>query len=65
MVVVCGRVINELGAREGDFVTEEIAEIAVESYLSSPLARFSPDADISQTISTQDVESIEEIPSNE
>jgi general secretion pathway protein A len=65
MVVVCGRVINELGARESDFVTEEIADTAVESYLSSPLAIFSPNADIVQSGSSPDLELTEETTSNE
>jgi len=60
MVVVCGRVINELGARGNDFVTTDIADVAVQSYLSSPLSVFGPDSNIMPSGSSQDVEHIEE-----
>lgn len=60
MVVVCGRVINELGAQGTDFASIDIAEVAVESYLSSPLTLFHPDADIVQSGSSPDVEHLED-----
>jgi type II secretory pathway predicted ATPase ExeA len=65
MVVVCGRVINELGARGSDFASIDIAEVAVESYLSSPLTLFHPDGDIVQSGSSSDVELLKENTSSE
>jgi type II secretory pathway predicted ATPase ExeA len=60
MVVVCGRVINELGAQGTDFASIDIAEVAVESYLSSPLTLFHPDAAIVQSGSSPEVENLED-----
>jgi general secretion pathway protein A len=60
IVVVCGRVINELGVRGIDFATIDVAEVAVESYLSSPLTLFRPDADIVQPGPSPEVEHLED-----
>jgi type II secretory pathway predicted ATPase ExeA len=60
MVVVCGRIINELGARGTNFASIDIAEVAVESYLSSPLTLFHPDADIVQAGPSPEVEHLED-----
>ena len=65
MVVVCGRAINELGARDEDFVTMDIAEVAVESYLSSPLVAIEPVTEIIQSAASPEAETLEETPSNE
>jgi len=64
MVVVCGRTINELGARNEDFVTIEIAEVAVESYLSSPLVAIESVTEIVQSAASPEIENLEETTSN-
>jgi len=56
MIIVCGRVINELGSRGQSFVTADIAKVAVESYLSSPLSVFRPEASASTSGPTPEVE---------
>ncbi len=60
IVVICGRVINELGSRGESYVTVDIAEVAVDSYLTSPLTVFRPDIDMSEPESSPDIESVDD-----